>query len=556
MKYEPIRASVSPETIGKVTRLFNGSLSDILNELLQNARRAGASVVNVTTTPQKNGLRITLDDNGCGIDDPVRVLALGASRWDAAVANGEDPAGMGVFSLAGKATVIESRPSSSSDAWRIEIAPAAWTGDVDIVVDRSNRTTGTSVSFVVPGVDEGTAENALREAVQFFPVPVCFHGKEMPKKDFLCGAIHVEDWRGSRIGVFQGRTYHRAPTVNFHGVAVFARLFEIPQIGKQEMHARIDIGHTPELQLVLPARKEFVENAGLDALKVACEAACYRAIAAQTSHSLSFERYRRAAELGINLAEAEAVLNAWEPDIADNESGSEAGQRRTITSEEFLMDAQEAHFGQIIARALHGTPIRAKLVDRNTAFEGYSWYDELRELSDPTFIVHADGTIHTVDAIAADPPLPAISAAQEIHLEYAIKEQGCSTAQRERVKADIVLTFPDGCCSDGIEDVTIAYVSSDSLQPDGLVDLLDNACFSAWNDSDADSWDTQHDRFLRDARELAYRILVGENAAIASQFRDAVARIMWTLPKGKSVTIGFTHDSPIDVAVSDLEQAT
>jgi len=102
MKYEPIRASVSPETIGKVTRLFNGSLSDILNELLQNARRAGASVVNVTTTPQKNGLRITLDDNGCGIDDPVRVLALGASRWDAAVANGEDPAGMGVFSLAGK----------------------------------------------------------------------------------------------------------------------------------------------------------------------------------------------------------------------------------------------------------------------------------------------------------------------------------------------------------------------------------------------------------------------------------------------------------------------
>ena len=54
MKYEPIRASVSPETIGKLTRLFNGSLSDILNELLQNARRAGASVVNVTTTPQKN----------------------------------------------------------------------------------------------------------------------------------------------------------------------------------------------------------------------------------------------------------------------------------------------------------------------------------------------------------------------------------------------------------------------------------------------------------------------------------------------------------------------
>ncbi|MDT0576388.1 hypothetical protein RM533_09330 [Croceicoccus sp. F390] len=536
MKYEPIRASVSPETIGKVTRLFNGSLSDILNELLQNARRAGASVANVTAMHQEDGLRITIDDDGCGIDDPARVLALGASRWDSAVANGEDPAGMGVFSLAGKATVIESRPSSSSNAWRIEIAPDAWTGDVDIVVDRSNRTTGTSVSFVVPDGDEGTAENALREAVQFFPVPVRFHGKEMPKKDFLCEAIHIEDWRGSRIGIFQGRPYHRTPTVNFHGVTVFARLFQIPQVGRQEIHARIDIGHTPELQLVLPARKEFVENAGLDALKVACEAACYRAIAAQASHSLTFDRYRRAIELGVPSRRPKPLST----------HGS-----RTITGDEFLMDAHEAHFGQAIADSLRGSPIRDKLVDRNTAFEGYRWYDELRELSDPTFIVHADGLIHKVDAIAAEPPLATVTVAQEISLEFAIEKQGRSDARRERVTADLVLTFPDGCCSDGIEDVSIAYLPSDGMQPEGLVDLLDNACFSAWNDSDADSWDTQHDRFLRDARELAFRILVGEDAAIASQFRDAVARIMWILPKGKRVAITFAHDSAIEVQVSD-----
>ena len=61
------------------------------------------------------------------------------------------------------------------------------------------------------------------------------------------------------------------------------------------------------------------------------------------------------------------------------------------------------------------------------------------------------------------------------------------------------------------------------------------------------------DRFLRDAREIAYRILIDENAAIASQFRDAVARIMWVLPKGKRVAISFTHGSAIDVVVSNEE---
>ena len=37
-----LRAQVSPQAISKVTRIFNGTLDDIFNELFQNARRAGA----------------------------------------------------------------------------------------------------------------------------------------------------------------------------------------------------------------------------------------------------------------------------------------------------------------------------------------------------------------------------------------------------------------------------------------------------------------------------------------------------------------------------------
>ena len=71
MKFDPIRATVSDQTITKVTRLFNGTLKDVLNELLQNARRAGANLVTVGARPDGNGLRITIEDDGCGIDDPA-----------------------------------------------------------------------------------------------------------------------------------------------------------------------------------------------------------------------------------------------------------------------------------------------------------------------------------------------------------------------------------------------------------------------------------------------------------------------------------------------------
>ena len=44
-----IQARVSEKILHKADRLFNNSLSQVLVELLQNARRAGASLVTVTT---------------------------------------------------------------------------------------------------------------------------------------------------------------------------------------------------------------------------------------------------------------------------------------------------------------------------------------------------------------------------------------------------------------------------------------------------------------------------------------------------------------------------
>src|SRR3546814_2824023 len=80
-----------------------------------------------------------------------------------------------------------------------------------------------------------------------------------------------------------------------------------------------------------------------------------------------------------------------------------------------------------------------------------------------------------------------------------------------------------------ISDWSSDVCSSDLAE---LVDLLDGACFCASDDREADSWDTQHDRFLLDAQEMATRLLLGDEAALLERLRAVLAyRTQWFVPE-------------------------
>ena len=83
---QTIEAKVSARILSKADRLFTNRLSQIFVELLQNARRAGASLVTVTTSPSPTDSTslITFTDNGSGIEDFNKLLHLGESGWDQA----------------------------------------------------------------------------------------------------------------------------------------------------------------------------------------------------------------------------------------------------------------------------------------------------------------------------------------------------------------------------------------------------------------------------------------------------------------------------------------
>ena len=70
-----IRATVHEDAIGRVTRFFNATVTETLNELFQNARRSGATRIEVCI---EDG-RVSVADDGAGIADPAALLAFGRS---------------------------------------------------------------------------------------------------------------------------------------------------------------------------------------------------------------------------------------------------------------------------------------------------------------------------------------------------------------------------------------------------------------------------------------------------------------------------------------------
>ena len=121
MEDEIIRGRIDAGILTKADRMFPNDNEGIFVELLQNARRAGAKTVRVTieeVTGRSEECRVTIHDDGCGIDQFQGLVTLGKTGWDVSTKATEDPAGMGFYSLclsgevevtSGRRTVIITR---------------------------------------------------------------------------------------------------------------------------------------------------------------------------------------------------------------------------------------------------------------------------------------------------------------------------------------------------------------------------------------------------------------------------------------------------------------
>ncbi|AJA07261.1 ATP-binding protein [Sphingobium sp. H39-3-25] len=539
-----IRPEVGQSLITKVSRLFNGTLGDVLQELFQNSRRAGARAIHVAIYNLPAGTALSIYDDGCGIDDPANLLKLGDSGWQQDIRAREDPAGMGVFSLAGRDVLVRSWSRAAGRGWGVHIPADGWEGAVPLAIEPCGIVRGTEIQIMLPAAWEEQLSSALRLAARYFPLPVHFEGAQLPCEDFLTGAGQIEEWEGCRIGIFHDGTTEavHTPRINFHGVTVASRLPTLSEIETpHNWRVRVDIVDAPALQLVLPARKEMVENEALSRLREAAEIALYRAIAREKSHRLSYKAWARARDLGVALPEAEPWLNAWTPTIADtsNRYQGEAVRQGPM----IIMSDHEPDIEQALSRALaKETPLGGRLVHENRDFEGYRWYDGLPRLLSCSFVVRRDGILHRyADDVALADDFDS-GPVEEITAEILLRPGGPSPSEPTTycVPADM-LVCSNACWT--IDEATILFDGEADVQPDALADLMYASLFCYSDDCERDSWDTQSLAFEHEARNLANLLLLGEDEALLARLREAVfEHVQWLIPNDRSLTISVDRN--------------
>lgn len=533
-----IRGSLGEKVLRKSPELFNQGLSTVLAEALQNARRAGATRVEVELLGREGHATLLLRDDGCGIADMASLVTFGSSAWDERTDIGENAAGMGVFSLASRGVTVRSRGQ------RVTLGREVFCGEAEaIVLPDSEAVTGTELLFPVP---EPCPEVALRRACRFYPLPVTLNGKPLEQSGFLDGAAHLVEWQGLRLGVFRDhgpkvldlfdrhRGWDRRLYLNFHGHVVECHdAVRLTEVGGVAWSVFVDVVRAPDLRLVLPARNEPINNDFFRALRGRAERGILECIARQPRHSLAFKDAERAAQLGIALPPVEIRLDPWcmASDELQHRSMPAPVVLGAAPAPVLLLDVatdtfEDANLHVLLAGWQGGLPV----VQANTSFAGYPAYDALPVISGlAATVTELDGTVREVPEPAApgeDPPTTTEqSVVAAITVRLLVRNRGVLPGDATVIHAAGLPFFFTSDCDYEFP----GFVVAKGTDPGRLADALVECFFVHSDDADANSYDSQLSGYAAEARDLARTLLLTSTEALVARIVESVRDIRWSL---------------------------
>ncbi|MYI48525.1 MAG: hypothetical protein F4114_05485 [Rhodospirillaceae bacterium] len=564
--FPTIRARIHDSALKRVTRTFAATLADIFAETLQNARRAGATRVDIVLGEHERDGEptVTVLDDGTGIADPTVLLSFGENGWSGDLVQREDAAGMGLLSLARRGCAVSSRPRAPGEApaagWLVELAPEHFAGDAAAEVRPEAGAPyphGTAVRF--PAAAAETADRirgALEAAAVHYPLPVYWgradrsprDAEALPRRAFLDGAVHVERWRGLVFGVFRNRPHRfglNDPDVNFHGLTVAVRLPGVETVGGARFSVAADIEDCPELQFVLPARKEAVETPFLAEIRESARLAIFRALAADADPRPAFADWKQARKAGIDIAPPPAELRPWRPAVADLDRWREARKPQPIPPDALIVACDpEPPDAQALRRAAGHNGLAHRLFEPDRRLEGYGWYDAVPRIVAVRTEATRGGTIHALEdwpvpdrsnGTGTPPPRP-----EAIRMFATVRAPG-QPDQHLDLPTDLAFA---GEAWSWVGDARPLVTADSALDPGELADLLYAAFFSPSDDADADSWERQQKDFEAEALHLATRLLVSDDEAR----RRSIAHSVWTenhwlMPRDRTVVITVEGDA-------------
>lgn len=174
-----VTLAVDEEAMVRALRYAFTNHDTVVQELLQNARRAGARSVDVWHDPQRQELVVR--DDGVGIADFQALLTIGRSGWSPQTCNDEQPYGVGFMSALYAATRVQVRSISGSLVFDTDRALAKQPLSID-----PNVRTDTGCEVTLTGFDWlGGAQDRLAAMCRGFELPVSFNGDDIPREHAL-----------------------------------------------------------------------------------------------------------------------------------------------------------------------------------------------------------------------------------------------------------------------------------------------------------------------------------------------------------------------------------
>ena len=549
-KQQTIRARIAEEAIAKVMQFFDGTLAQTLHEILQNARRSGAT--SVAITHERAGGRITVSDDGRGVGDPTALLAFGRSGWPKDLRGAEHPAGMGIFSLARRSPRIRSRVAGHA-AWCVQLGEDHFVGREPAAVEADpewDRDHGTDVTLSVLPTDTDWIPGVIADAVRHYPIPVSVNGRKAEQSDFMEDAVWTETWRGLRVGVFHSAsTTWATPAINFHGLHVaFPDLPQVHALPGADADAPrtwwtlADVIDCPDLELTLPTRTAIVQTSFTAELVSEATRIIYRAIAASgRAPRLGHETRTRAAAAGIELPADPRHLTPWRPKNARDAKPLERPRhpdlQHAILVDDDELDAAES---QTLAWAAKESGTLGRYWETESGLRGYRWYDELPRIIGVNVHVRSGTQAHTsTRQTRRDGESPFRGAIDEIELELLVKREGQGAPGKVRIPASAALLSPEGGGTSEIEPIFVARRDA-PIDRSALCSALAEAYFQPSFDSDADSIDTQMREYRRRIAYLVTELLESREAAAEADIRELLAT---------AVLPSMSGDSNVDIEI-------
>ncbi len=257
MKNKTVAVAINGANLLNALKQSFTNSETFIGELMQNARRANATCVKFCFDDATSSL--TIADDGCGIGSFDKLLTIGESGWDAALAGQEHPFGIGFLSALCACEHIQ----IISKGGEICMGTDKILSMEAISLSRPNENyRGTFICMKGVSLDRKKIFSTLEKLSKGFPIDVELDGHVFERPHAIDGGFIETDIGHVRIMVEDYRLGHScyldAFTVYLQGLPIYRSTNHVPLWNRDSACNTVHLG--PAFRARLPDRDKLVDE--------------------------------------------------------------------------------------------------------------------------------------------------------------------------------------------------------------------------------------------------------------------------------------------------------